>query len=249
MSQMLNFRLVKVLSSVFTPDLAVTKAVKFLEVVNELLGDRLDGEPTILPIPQDAPGDIPRIQLASADKMWAMEISLHRTNLHYQPPFSAGESMDSGEFGLIASEFFSNYQRMLDLRVQRLGFVTERVCPEENAAGIIADRFCRKEYLGAGAPFVRLRGFEVHSLKGYDWKNFTLNSWVRFKSGIHKKHGPFVSLQNDLNTTPYQEDPDREFTPEDVIRFFERIPHHLNEILGLYSSMEDKIGDGKRWLH
>ena len=235
---MLDFRLIKVLCSVFTPDLVVTKSMKFLEVVNELLGDRLDGEPTILPIPQDAPGDIPRVQLASADKVWAVEISLKRTNLHYQPPF--GGSMDLGEFGSIASEFFSNYQKKLDLRVQRLGFVTDRVCPEENAPAIIAERFCKKEYLVEGAPFDRLRGFEVHSLKRYDWKDFMLNSWIKFKSGLHKKHGPFVGLHNDLNTIPYEEDQDREFTPDDVTRFFQKIPNHLNEILNLYSLMGDR---------
>ena len=244
LSSMLTFKIYKFLAAVFTPDLSEARSARFLNLALELLGKRLDGEPVILPIPQDAPADIPRVLLSSADKKWSLQISLARTNLFYEPTIEDAVRVSVGEFGSVASSFFRPYQEKLDLRVQRLALVTERISQEEAPASYIVDKFCKKELGQKGGPFSNMRGFEVNSLKRYQWEGFKLNSWVKFRSA-HRGTKPedkfrVIVLQNDLNTLPYDEDPEQEFSPQDIERFFYKTPGHLNEVLEVFSvSQED----------
>lgn len=236
---MLNFRIIKFLSAVFTPELDITNHLKFLNFVDETLGDKLDGAPTILPLPQGAPGEIPRIQLTSSDKKWSLNISLVRTDLFYiNPSISDEEMIEISDFSAISSDFFSEYQEKLDLRVQRLAFVTERILPESKTSDYIIDKFCKEEYKKEGRPFNNVKKFEIHSLKKYEWENFHLNSWVRIKSIDYESDTiiPTVLLINDLNTLSLKEDLDKTFLSNDIRKYFERIPDHLRGILLKYLS-------------
>lgn len=236
---MLSFKIYKFLAAIFTPDLGSIKSAAFLNTVLELLGDRLDGEPTILPLPQDVPADIPRIILSSADKKWSLQISLVRTDLFYEPAVEDPLTEDVASFGLVASSFFSAYQQKLDLRVQRFAFITERRSQEDTPASYIVEKFCMEELREEGRPFYNVRAFGVNSLKRYPWEGFMVNSWVKFRSA-HTGNKPedkfrVIVVHNDLNTLPYDEDPDQEFSPHDMERFFNKAPDELNKILDVYA--------------
>lgn len=80
-----------------------------------------------MPIPKDAPSELPRMVFTSPDKKWSLNISPERTNLFFNiSPTSIKEEIGASKFSSIASEFFSNYQEELKLRVQCTAFVTER---------------------------------------------------------------------------------------------------------------------------
>ena len=49
-----------------------------------------------------------------------------------------------------------------------------------------------------------------------------------------EKTFPAIMVVNDLNTFSKEDDPDRNFNPDEVIQFFSGIPDHLNQILRLY---------------
>ena len=236
-----NFRIIRFLSSVFTPELNITSSLRFINTINDLLGDILGDNPTVLPVPQDSPAEIPRIQCLSPDKKWNLSVSLERTNLvYFYPSISEKKVMEIEKFSSISSRFFSEYQKKLDLAVQRLALVTDRILPHQDASDCIIDKFCRNEYRQEGRPFNNVRRFEIHSLKKYDWEDFHVNSWVRIKSMDYKLIDEYeesvrvISVVNDLNTLPFSEDQERKFLPKDINRYFERIPNHLNEILSKY---------------
>jgi len=235
---MLSFKITKFLTAIFTPDLGSIKSATFLNTALELLGDRFDGEPTILPLPQDAPADIPRIILSSADKKWTLQTSLLRTSLFYEPTIDDPVTEDAGSFGLFASNFFTAYQQKLDLRTQRLAFITDRRSQKDTPASYLVEKFCIEELREKGHPFYNTRAFGVDSLKRYPWEGFTVNSWVKFRSA-HAGNRPedkfrVIVIQNDLNTLPYDEEPDQEFSPHDIERFFNKAPEELNKILDVY---------------
>ena len=94
---------------IFTPEFNIANSLKPANDAMELLGERLDGSSSILPVPQNAPAEIPRIQMVSKDKKWTLTISLARTDLIHSPAVDDAEVMDVGKFGDIASDFFCGF--------------------------------------------------------------------------------------------------------------------------------------------
>lgn len=236
---MVDFRISKFLASIFTPDFNLSNSLAIANLVVELAGEYIGGEPMILPIPQDAPAEIPRINFISPDKSWKVNISLDRVNMFYDAPIGSQEEPISAEiFASIISEFFSKYHERLNLRVQRLGFVSHRLIIDENTLEFLLDRFCNKDQTGQGKPFDNPKRFEIHSLKKYPWGDFNINSWVRMKFlPIIIGEGEIRSgfkVENDLNTFDASEDPDVNFSENETKQFFHRIPGHVDEILKLY---------------
>ncbi len=235
---MLDFKTYKFLAVVFTPEFTISSSLKIANYVVDLLGKYVGEEPTILPIPREAPSELPRIVFSSSDKKWSLNISLERTTLFFNiSPTSTKEEINADEFSSITSEFIVNYQKALDLRVQRTASVTERSTIRDDALTFILDRFCKKEQTTKGKPFFNAKRFEIHSLKKYEWESFNLNSWVRMNFVPIKIEGgetPAIMIVNDLNTFSLDEAPEAKFSAERINTFFEKIPQHLNKILKLY---------------
>ena len=238
--QMLDFTIVNVLAAIFTPDFNISSSLKVANFANSLLDDRLDGEPTILPIPQDAPAEIPRVTLKSSDNLLSLSISPSRTNLEFKIPLtSIVEMIDYSTYYSNMSKFFVEFSSGLNLRVQRLGYVTDRLIIMDDALSYIMKRFCNTDQTSKGRPFYNPKRFEMHSLKNYDWEGYQINSWVRIKFipvRIEDKIKPSLWVQNDLNTLSNEEDPGADFKTEEIQKYFDNIPNHLNQILDLYFS-------------
>jgi hypothetical protein len=231
-----QFSVTRLLGVLFTPDLTIGNYIKMLNTIISLTGEKFDGQPTILPIPQDAPPDIPRLQLSSKDKNWGLNISLTRTDLlHVSDPFKDDEIDKIRGFTTLCSNFFSQYQESINLRVQRLAFVTDRVLRQNSPSDYIVEKFCRPELKQEGSPFNNTKSFELHSLKKYQWEGFNVNSWVRIKSAVGEPGKfPVVLLLNDINTSPKEEDPSKQFTSDDTKRFFGNITNHIKGIVDKY---------------
>lgn len=234
---MVQFRTAKLLSTIFTPDFSLSDRFSVIRLFKDLSGNRFDGELLSLPVPSEAPAEIPRIVMQSKDGNWKLEISLERTNLMYLLSKERdGTAPSIPDFGVMAEELFCQYVLRTGIRVQRLAFVTERFTEidDKSPAEFIADTYCRENYLKA--PFNNVQSFELHALKKYRFMNFNLNSWVRLKSAelIMKSKLPIFLVINDVNTLSKQEQPDISFSEDDMKRFFIEVPGHVDEILSLY---------------
>jgi len=240
---MSNFTIVKVLASIFTPDFSLGNTLRIAGIASDLLGDRLDGAPTMLPLPQGAPSDIPRITLASSDSLLKLSISPARTNLNFGiPPDALAQEIDYSDYYSTFPNFFFQFVTELDLRVQRLGYVTERLERRNDALSYVMERFCNREVASEGGPFNRAKQFELHSLKKYEHEGFNVNSWVRLKCTRIKAGsenlGHALLAINDLNTLSIEDDPGANFGADDISRFFQCMPDHVNQILNVYFEEE-----------
>jgi len=235
---MLKFGVVKVLFSIFTFEFDVSNTLKIANLVSDLVGDRLDGEPTILPVSPNAPLVLPRIIMRSSDKLLSLSISQRRTNFEFKiPPESIVDMIDYKSYYSGLAGFFSEFKKKLNLKIQRLGYATERFMFKEDAFSYIIHRFCNREQTTVGKPFYQTKRFEIHSLKGYEWEGFQINSWIRIKCLPIKVRGnerKMLLVQNDLNTLSSQEDPSANFNTTEIEKFFNNIPIHLDQILDLY---------------
>jgi len=235
---MLKFSVVKVLFSIFTPEFDISKTLKIANLVSDLVGDRLDGEPTILPIPPNSPLVVPRIIMRSSDKLLSLSISPKRTNFEFKIPVeSIVDMIDYRSYYSGVANFFSEFQKELNLKIQRLGYATERFNIKEDAFSYIMQLFCNRDQTTVGKPFYQTKRFEIHSLKGYEWDGFQINSWVRIKCLPIKVRGNernALLVQNDLNTLSIEEDPGANFNTNEVEKYFNNIPIHLDQILDLY---------------
>ncbi len=236
---MLDFKTIKFLAAIFTPELAISNSLKIANTVVDLIGNKVGQEPTILPIDQNVPPEIPRILFNSSESQWSLNISLARTDLFYQPdPFASDAGISEEEFTAVASSFFSAFQQTLELRVQRIAFVSERLSVQNDALTYIQKRFCNEDQIKEGRAFHNAERFEIHSLKKYLWEDFNINSWVRTKvQNIIKKDGesvPSIILVNDLNTLSLNEAKDQRFSLEEIKQFFDEIPAELGKIIKLY---------------
>jgi len=236
---MLDFKTNKLLASIFTPEMTIPNSLKLANLVVSIMGEYVGEEPSILPIPQNAPLEVPRVLFGSADNEWSLNISLQRTNLFYTvDPASGKARISEEEFSSVAAIFFGKYQKELSLRVQRLAFVTERFWIGENALTYILERFCNNCQMGENRPFHEAKRFEIHSLKNYLWETFNINSWVRMKflpikAGDHET-APGILVVNDLNTLSLNEAPDENFSDAQIGEYFNKIPVELKQILNLY---------------
>lgn len=237
---MLNFRVYKLQATLFTPELSILNTLKVANRVSELMGDYVGVEPSILPIPKDAPLEIPRIMFSSDDKKWSLNISPERINLFYNITPAGKEKCDIeiNEFINISKRFFVEYPKMINSVVQRIAFVTERSAFSEDVFNFVLKRFANKDQIEKGRPFNNTKRFEIHSLKNYLWNTFNINSWVRIKClPVKFEDGeviPGIIVANDLNTLAFSEDPEKIFDPEDIEKYFDPIEEHLNKILSLY---------------
>ena len=67
-------------ASLFVSNLVFSTS-KFLRTILDLCSDKFDGDPVVLPLPENAPREIPRIILERRDKSLKLEISPVRFNL------------------------------------------------------------------------------------------------------------------------------------------------------------------------
>ena len=235
---MLEFVMLKLMASAFTPDFSIGNKLLLINKFQELSGQKFDGEFFSGQIPQEAPAEIPRIILNSLNRCWKLEISLQRTNLVFLKPLASQIKTPSlKEFGTFAKDIFARYKSETDIRIQRLALVTERFFkPELPPSQYLAKKFCKNIYLERDKPFDRPNNFEIHSLKKYEREGFNVNSWVRLKSGnlLDSTKTPILIVINDINTLHLDEEPSIDFKDKDIIRFYEFFPDHVESIIDIY---------------
>lgn len=219
----------------------VFSTYKILKTVIEESSEIFDGDPTVLPIPDDAPREIPRIIFKKKDNSMKLELSPLRFNFFRTRPGAEGEILVN-EFLTTASELLSKMVKNIESEVVRVAVVLERFCPNEEPPSAIADHFCKGDF--KLEPFDKPSGFELHSLKKYKFlDSFDVNSWVRIKSGRLQDgegtHRPVIVAHQDINTLAELMDTTI-YTHKDTSKFFNNIFTEFDKILELYFPLNQR---------
>jgi hypothetical protein len=226
--------LASIQASIFTPTL-ISDHSNLLKKLFNLNTDMFDGAPTVLPLPQDAPPDIPRITLQNKANTLKLEVSLNRVNF-YRLKGSREDFIIPIEFYSTASSYLSSLLQEIGAKCVRIAAVMKRYYRIENPASEIATHFSKESFLDE--PFDRPSEFEIHSLKKCEIHGFdNVNSWVRVKSGIIHEKGstpkPAIIIEQDINTLPENMGA-TDYNETQINHFYNNINDEFENIIKLY---------------
>ena len=217
----------------FTPERSALSPAKVLAAVMSRFSDCLNGEVQVLPIPIEAPDEIPRLELKSDDGRQLFSWSPGRLSVACSPTDSL--SVESAANGCAA--ILSYLYQQHPVAVNRLACVVNRVAKLDNPAPELVSRFCRDEMCNPENPTAPLRrsvAFQIHNLKKYDSPiaGVRLNSWVRCKAD-NSNDGSRSDLifEQDLNT-PIDES--RRFSSDQMTAFYSMACKEADKTLSLY---------------
>ena len=192
-----NFKIGSLQVSIFTPEVLFSKT-KVLEKMMSRFGDHLDGDTVAIPIPEDAPKEIPRSTLCSRDGKLKLDIAESRVNLFRYLNYNE-VGVDTNEFFDFSLRIIREYKGFTHSIIGRLALVAERFISNRKPASTLANYFCRRKW--AKELFGQSLNFEIHSRKKYVLEEFNINSWVRFKAGtLRKNDQPIILVMQDTNT-------------------------------------------------
>jgi hypothetical protein len=229
-----NFELASCHASVFTPDggFSVPRILKQFYPSQEAL---FDGNPTVLPVPGDAPIEIPRLILESASHEWKAQLSPVRTDVIWSRTKTTRTQVALREFFQRAGDVLLEYVGILGSRVARIAGVTTRFCEHQAPGLFLARHFCKERW--DTSPLNRPENFELHAHKRFSLANeFQVNSWARSKTGLMAEDAsqkPIVLFEQDINTLA-EETAERDFQKEEIKRFYAAVAKEAEIILELY---------------
>lgn len=207
---------------IFTPNL---RRMSTAQVVSALL-ERFPGDPMVLPIPADAPPEIPRITLRDQSGAMELHIALSRSDLYINrrpgTDFIAEEVTEEG------IEILERVLDVLEVRPGRLAAIGSYFFKCDEPAALLVEHFCKNQW--AEGPFANLNAFEVHAHRRLTLlEGLTVNSWIRCKIG--NVNEPNVShaaaiIERDVNTLA-EEAEERRFSPDDVNSFMRQAVGYL----------------------
>jgi hypothetical protein len=203
------------------------------------LGDTLDGDPIALPIPADAPPEVPRLVLVNKEQSVRFEISLRRADVRWLHQ-ATGHEMPLNDFSGFSQRALNAFHQAAHLRPGRVAFITTRFQPYENPGMVLARHFCRPELLSNDpakkGPLNRPENFELHSHKKFQMGRFLVNSWMRCKTGmlsVGDRNRSIIFVEQDLNTLAEVLE-ETEFSDDDLRDFHHLALGELETILRLY---------------
>lgn len=227
-----NARLLSIQLAIFTPELRLRPG-RVLAGLEERL-PHLDAEPTLLPVFEEMPADVPRIILRNKPGSLELRVAAARTDVYWRRPTLA-ESVDESQIHAQVREIQSKFIDALPTVIGRVGMISRFSIASDMPPQEIADAFCKPEL--RRTIFNDPGGFEVHSLKKYMLGGrFSVNSWVRVKSGEiaeGEAHQSAVLVELDLNTLSEGLETER-FNKEDVGMFNDLAAQDLHSLLRRY---------------
>lgn len=198
---MLNIRLDQVQLVLFSPVIAIVDKLKTANALNDSLSGILDGDPVILPLPEDVPLEIPRIQLKSKDGHYNLSIAKSRLDFIFRykedeekPPFPVPGLFEKF---LVISQYF---KENIHTQFTRSAMVTNWIIELEKSPGAehLLSKYIRKE-----VPLREPYELELHYLTRESIAGLNVNKWTRIKSArkiSEPEQNKFIAFHIDINT-------------------------------------------------
>lgn len=228
-----NFSIASCQASLITPDGGFS-ASKILKEFYAPHADFFDATPMSLPIPDEAPAEIPRVILKTSNQEWKCQFSPARADIVWARPKTAKTEITLRQFYRTVEDVLLIYVGIAT-RIARIGTIATRYSEHPTPSLFLARHFCKERW--DAAPLDRPANFELHAHKCFTLaKEFQVNSWARSKSGFLTEESaprPIVLFEQDINTVA-EGLPDKAYQTDEIKRFFGAVASEAETILNLY---------------
>jgi hypothetical protein len=186
-----------------------------LQIANQIIekNSEFDGEPLILPVPDDAPSEVPRIILKNSDESIQIIISKIRTD------FSIKQDTDFTDFSTIADKYIKiidNINKIINPTLTRLGLVVEILDHKENVINYISETYLKEKKENEE---INLSIRDNHII---DDKK--INIWFRIKNNIENSDKDNITYIFDVNSSN-----DENYSFSDCKTFFNKVKDFILE--------------------
>lgn len=185
-------------------DINLSDRIGVAQSLNKATKNLFSGEQTILPMPDDAPPEIPRIILGSKDKKFNCHVSPRRLE------FSLGQKKgENKRLEELQDDFLSqlaNIARVvkteLGVKVERLGIVVNSAMfPEESPVDFLMEKFLRSGMI------MDPHELNLNFLHKFALGDFKVNRWQKLSCVSPKDKGTLeeaqvLRVETDVNTVP-----------------------------------------------
>jgi hypothetical protein len=183
--------------ALFASSINLLERLKTAEIIKNQFSSVFDGTPTILPIPDDAPQEIPRIILNTKLSNYTCQVAANRVDLIYKA--QSKEDFDSyASFFKAFSEKIKLLNKVivntLQTNVYRLGIIVNYAgYPKTDSVTYLRDSFLSRTTKTEKELQIHMRFEDV--LAGYK-----VNNWLRIITR-EPKSGSSLLIISDINTT------------------------------------------------
>jgi len=187
-----------------------------LELANSLRKSLtvLDGDPLIMPIPDDAPTEIPRIILRSKSEKYALNVTPQRIDFFY-----SNKEQDGSHYEDFTKEILRTIKTIenivmqkFSVRINRLGLMVDMSLKKDDAIKYILNYFNKSFILKDNPLEAQIHMFNRETVGG-----FNVNNWIRIIAQKHDEKRTNVLISNDINTLIEK---GKSHTSEEVNKFY-----------------------------
>jgi len=203
---MFDFKVQKIQFALFPKNLDLTDKIKIANDLKSNAGGIFDGEPTILPLLNDAPPEIPRIILKSKDNVFSCNISNSRIDFFLQNA-SAENNFEvvKKDYLLKVESLYKYFVNNLKTSIGRIGFVVNFVSKLDDSANkLLIQTVLQNDFYFAKSS--KIKNISLIFSEGDKLNNgFDVNRIIQIES-LRKISDPaddkLISIKYDLNTSP-----------------------------------------------
>lgn len=198
-----NIRVLGIQTAFFWQGIDISQPLELAHKISQYLSFALDGEPTVLPPPRNAPQvpvSIPRIILGSLDGRYKCNISAVRVDIVFAETTPELPGLESAweEYVKVVGAFVNYLKDNQPAAVVRLGAVYRLF----RQLDISANEFIRQRYLKGGL-FDLPSDANINLLHKARMDRFDINRWLRLRSLRNKQdleNDRALMLEVDINT-------------------------------------------------
>lgn len=231
-----DFMLESIQCAAWTP---VDSRLRPRSVLRQILaewGEVYDGDPLVLPLPEDTPAEIPTVVIPSQDQRSRIEVSSERVSLVWQRITDSEADLDTATQDLSDRliRIFGEQRRVM----ARAALMVTRITQGPQPASEVARELANPRLVNG--PLASVDGFEMHIYRRMELpEHGTVNTWMRFTPVMTRLTGAqHLSLQQDINT-PEEERDSRQLDAQGVSSFVQAARHMCAQLLEEYFPVQD----------
>lgn len=213
----------------YSPGIVIVDKLKVASDIRERAPKLFEGDPVILPLSENMPPEIPRIQMNSKDGRYNLSITGNRIDFVFRYKEDEKENLFPipGLFENFLT-IFQYFKENICVRITRTAIVTSWIIELEKSSSA---EFILEKYIRNETPIVKPYELELSYLTREVIAGFEVNKWTRIRSARKisvPEENKFISSLIDINTLA---DITYDFNKESLQRFLEESAKVMNETL------------------